>query len=381
SDVDLLARARPESGFVGVTGTNGKSTTTALVGHVLASAGRIVAVGGNLGVPALSLEPLGKDGTYVLEMSSYQLEITPSLAFHVAVLLNLAPDHLGRHGGMAGYVAAKRAIFRGQRQGDTAVIGVDDETCRTIHRELVAREGPAVVPISATDTKSATGEPRDQAAAKGGVTVINGVLRDFLSGGAGPVIDLGSAPALPGVHNWQNAAAAYAAARTLGLGADEIATALRTFPGLGHRQERVLTLDGVLFVNDSKATNAHAAARALACYETIYWIAGGLPKEDGIRPLEHYFPRVVHAFLIGNAAADFARTLKGRVPYTLAGTLDRAVSEAHARATRDRRREPVVLLSPACASFDQFLNFEARGESFRRLVHALRGAQPVPAAP
>ena len=362
SDIELLWRARRSSRFVAITGTNGKSTTTALVAHVLATAGFEVAAGGNIGTPALDLPALGARGVYVLEMSSYQLEITPTAAYDVAVLLNISPDHLDRHGGMDGYVAAKRLIFRGQAEDDMAVVGVDDGPCRRIRAELAARGAQRVVAISAYD------------GAAGGVFAGGHWLVDDLDRLSRPVADLSRARALPGAHNGQNAAAAYAVARALGVPGEVAAKALLDFPGLAHRQELVGTAEGVRFVNDSKATNADAAARALESYDNIFWIAGGIAKEGGIAPLAPLFPRVARAFLIGQAAPDFARTLEGRVPYTLCGTLEAALDAAHRAARAAARKPAVVLLSPACASFDQFKNFEARGDAFRALVRARLGA-------
>ena len=360
-DIELLARSVTAARYVGITGTNGKSTTTALIAHILARAGRHVAAGGNIGVPALLLETLGPDGIYVLEMSSYQLELTPSLAFDVAVLLNITPDHLDRHGGMAGYIAAKERIFARQTERHAAVIGIDDEICRALFEKLSSERRRRVVPIST------------MRAAAGGVAVAEGMLIDDLDGRAQGVLDLRTIERLPGRHNWQNAAAAFAAVRCLGLGADEAAAGIASFAGLAHRQELIAVIDGVRYVNDSKATNADAVATALACYDDIYWIAGGVAKAGGIATLAPYFPRLRHAFLIGEAAPSFAATLEGRVPVTLAGTLDAAVAAAHA-ASRGKRGAS-VLLSPACASFDQFADFEARGEAFRRLVAALPGAR------
>ena len=357
-DIDLLARAQPDATYVGITGTNGKSTTTALIGHVLAATGRSAQVGGNLGIPALELEPLGEGELYVLEVSSFQLEITPSAVFDVAILLNISPDHLERHGGMEGYVAAKRLIFRRQGGTHTAVVGVDDEYGRRIADDLdKADEGPQVIRISGNRPVS------------GGVYAANGVLfDDTVANGPAPVIDLDEAPALPGAHNAQNAAAAFAAARALGVDSQAIADAMRTFPGLAHRQERVAEIDGIAFVNDSKATNPEAAARALASYRFVYWIAGGRSKNSSLDPLTPFLDRVRHAYLIGEAQEELASFLKGRVPLTPCETLDRAVPAAAARARQDGLADAVVLLSPACASFDQFENFEERGEAFRDLV-------------
>ncbi|HXP12485.1 MAG TPA: UDP-N-acetylmuramoyl-L-alanine--D-glutamate ligase, partial [Stellaceae bacterium] len=360
-DIELLALACKEARFAGITGTNGKSTTTALIAHILKEAGRNVAVGGNLGFPALLLEALGKNGIYVLELSSYQLELTSSLALDVAVLLNVTPDHLGRHGGMAGYIEAKKRVFRNQTSRASAIIGVDDEICRGIFAALKSAGRQKTVPISA------------EASAPGGVYVQGGKLIDDLDGQAKPMLDLAQMPHLPGRHNGQNAAASYAAARALGLDAAAAIAGIKSFPGLAHRQELIAEIDFVRYVNDSKATNADAAEKALACYADIYWIAGGQPKEDGIGGLAPLFPRIRKAFLIGEAAESFAKTLAGRVACEISGTLDQAVLRAHQAALEERRQGAVVLLSPACASFDQFKDFEERGERFRALVAKLPG--------
>jgi UDP-N-acetylmuramoylalanine--D-glutamate ligase len=345
--------------YVGITGTNGKSTTTALVAHILAAAGRRVQAGGNIGVPALLLDELGADGAYVLEMSSYQLELTTSLAFDVAVLLNVTPDHLDRHGGMAGYIAAKERIFARQGNAHFAIVGIDDDVCRSIADALSKRGRQRVVPISSGP------------AAPGGVSVSDGWLVDGIDGDGRRVVDLRAIERLPGRHNWQNAAAAFAAVRCLGLDAAQAASGLRSFAGLAHRQELIATIDGVRYVNDSKATNADAVANALACYDAVYWIAGGQAKEGGIAPLARFFPRVRRAFLIGEAAPAFAATLDGKAPYAMCRTIETAVAAACAAARGTQGA--TVLLSPACASFDQFSDFEARGERFRALVQALPG--------
>lgn len=358
-DIELLGRAMRECTFVGITGTNGKSTTTALIGHILRLAGRPIQVGGNIGVPVLALDPLESGGAYVLEMSSYQLELTLSIAFDVAVLLNISTDHLDRHGDMNGYIAAKRTIFHRQKDSKTAVVGVDDAASRDIFESLKRSGAQRVIPIS-----SAGRVP-------GGVYADGGILYDDTEGKAARVMDLRDVATLPGVHNWQNAAAAYAATRAAGVEPRVIAASTESFPGLAHRQERIGTVDGVVFVNDSKATNGDAAAKALACYRDVFWIAGGRAKADGLTAVEPYFDRIRHVFLIGEAAPEFARTLEGRVPYTLSGDLKAAVHAAHAMARTARGDKPLVLLSPACASFDQFKNFEVRGEAFRALVKAL----------
>ncbi len=353
SDAELLYQAVHAAGsrarFVGITGTNGKSTTTALLAAILTTAGVEASAGGNLGVPALALPALGDGGVYVLEMSSYMLERLDTLRFDAAALLNLSPDHLDRHGGMAGYVAAKRRVFDRQHAGDVAVIGTDDDETAALARSL---RGPRVMTVSGQ-------HPAD-------VWCDDGVLRD----GDGPILPMTEAAALPGAHNAQNAAAAAALALALGVPRNAVAAAIAGFPGLPHRQQRVATVDGVAWVNDSKATNADAAARALACYGRLVWIAGGIAKSGGIEALRPLLPRVAHAVLIGRDAPLLAGTLADAgVPFTLAGTLDAAVPAARAAAARTG--SSVALLSPACASFDQFASFEARGDRFRDLVLGL----------
>ena len=351
-DVDLLARALPGARILAISGTNGKSTTTTLLAHVEAVAGREVAAGGNLGTPALALTAPGPDGRVVLELSSYQLELVPSLHLDAAALLNITPDHLGRHGGMDGYVAAKRLMFDRLKPGGTAVVGLDDPASAAIASAL----GNAI-PISARRMLNR------------GISAPEGMLLDD----GRPVCDLTVLSRLPGRHNWQNACAVYALARADGIDAETIAAAFASYPGLAHRQELVGTIDGIAYVNDSKATNADAAEKALVCYPRILWILGGQAKEGGIKALEPHFPRIAHAFLIGEAAESFATTLDGKVAFSRCGSLDRAVAACHAMA----RPGDTVLLSPACASWDQFTSFEHRGEVFRALVAGLRdGRKP-----
>ena len=356
-DIEILGREQKGATFVGITGTNGKSTTTALVGHILKAAGRTVEVGGNIGAPVLSLRPMAKEGgAYVLEMSSYQLDLVHTLVFDVSALLNVSADHLDRHGGMGGYIEAKKRIFQRQGKGHVAVIGMDDDACRAIFDDLKVADGLSVVPVSVSG------------AVDGGVYVEDGTLTDATAGGAVSVLDLTTVATLPGRHNWQNAAVAYAVVRALGLKADEAAAGIGTYPGLAHRQERIAATNGITYINDSKATNADAAARALQCYDAIYWIAGGRAKEGGISGLLPHLGGVRHAFLIGESADDFAAQLDGHVPVTHAGTLEAAVRAATDAATKDATAGAVVLLSPAAASFDQFRDFEDRGEAFRALV-------------
>ncbi len=361
-DLDLLGLSQPEAGYIGITGTNGKSTTTALVGHLLREGGVTAEVGGNLGTPALDLAPLGPEGWYVLEVSSFQLETVSTIGWRIGVFLNITPDHLDRYADMAAYVAAKRRLFDRQPAGASAVVGIDDDWSRRVLEHLRARGDRRLVPV-------AVGRP-----ASGGVAVLDGRLIDDLDGAARPILELAGCAALPGDHNAQNAAAAYAVARLAGLDAAVIAGAMRDFPGLAHRQQPVAERDGIRFVNDSKATNPDAAARALATYQRIYWIAGGRAKKGGLEALAPWLDRIACAFLIGEATELLAGFLDGRVPVERCGDLDRAVRAAAARARADGATGAVVLLSPACASFDQFTSFEARGDAFIETVRALMAA-------
>jgi UDP-N-acetylmuramoylalanine--D-glutamate ligase len=370
-DIELFARtlvclpAHKRPKVVAITGTNGKSTTTALIGHICAQAGRDVRVGGNIGYGVLGLEEMHGGAVYVLELSSYQLDLTSSLHPDVSILLNISPDHLERHGGMEGYVAAKRRVLLNQGKGDTAVIGVDDPWGQQICTEITAANRRTIVPISASKAMSR------------GVYVLDGLLYDVGDERTSEIIDLKRARSLPGRHNWQNAAAAYAAAKGLGIEAAEAAEHLMSFPGLAHRMETVGRLGKVQFVNDSKATNADAARQAMSSYPRFYWIAGGQPKVGGIDSLEDLFPRIEKAYLIGEAAPAFAEVLKGKAPTVISGTIDQAAAQAYADAAASGR-EAIVLLSPACASFDQFADFEERGDAFRaavqRLANTAKGA-------
>lgn len=360
-DIELFARtvnlapAHKRPRIVAITGTNGKSTTTALVGHLCAQAGRDTRVGGNIGVGVLDLPDMHGGAVYVLELSSYQLDLTSSLKPDVAILLNISPDHLDRHGGMEGYVAAKRRILMNQDQGDIAVIGVDDPWGQRLCTEVTASNRRTIVPVSAS---KAIGR---------GVYALQGMLYDATGDRAVQVADLNRARSLPGRHNWQNAAAAYAAVRGLGAPVSEIAEGLLSFPGLAHRMETVAHIRGVRFVNDSKATNSDAARQALSSYPKVYWITGGRAKDGGIDSLADLFPRIKRAYLIGEAAGQFASALEGRAPYLDCRDLRVAVAQAFADAQASGDGG-IVLLSPACASFDQFADFEARGEAFRSAV-------------
>jgi len=394
-DVELFARAlaarpydqRPR--VVAITGTNGKSTTTALIGWVLKSAGLTVHVGGNIGIGVLALPEPTPDAVYVIEVSSYQLDLTTTFAPDVAILTNISPDHLDRHGGMEGYVAAKARIFAAQTPDAVALIGVDEDWGQGIASGLNSRvitisssahpresgdpvlsqgQGAGDHERSSTDTPE---RPQNWVPAFAGMSGIEAVPSAIRAEGRN-LADLTPARSLPGRHNAQNAAFAYAAARALGVSHAAAVKGLLTFPGLAHRMETVAQVGGVRFVNDSKATNADAARQALASYPSVFWIAGGVPKAGGIDALADLFPRISKAYLIGQAAPAFAETL-GDTPHVIAQTLDAAVAAAAADAEA-AGGDQIVLLSPACASFDQFADFEARGEAFRAAVLNLTSA-------
>ena len=360
-DIDLLARSNDDAQFFGITGSNGKSTTTALVGHILYHAGMEAAVGGNIGEPVLRLDQLGNTGTYILELSSYQLERVPSLRLTVAALLNISPDHLDRHGGMPGYVAAKRTIFDRVVPSGTAIIGMDNQECRGISLDLMVNSSLSVqniIPISANGR------------VPGGVYVDGTTLVNDLENRKTPLIDLAKITNLQGRHNWQNAAAAFAVASVAGVDEGIIADALASFPGLPHRQEIIRVLEDVSYINDSKATNSEAAVKALSSYQNIFWITGGRFKEESLDVLADALSNVRHAYLIGESQEMMGVGLDGKVSLTRSGDLETAIHQA-STAARSWGAPAVVLLSPACASFDQFKNFEARGDVFRKIVETL----------
>jgi len=365
-DLELFARAiRPKSAnralapVVAVTGTNGKSTTTALIGHILQSCGYDAQIGGNIGKPALDLAEPKPKTVYVLEVSSYQIDLAPGLVPDVCVLTNLSPDHIDRHGSMEGYVAVKTKLLSRTDASGHVAVGIDDAHSAAIYTRLAAARRAEAVAVSVGKVLGR------------GIFVIDGRLHDAWGRHATVTVDLKSAPHLPGAHNWQNAALAYAAVRRLVKDTRSIASAIQRFPGLAHRIEDVGRVGKVRFINDSKATNADAAARALACFQDIYWIAGGKPKEGGIASLAPFFPRIAKAYLIGEAAEAFAATLRDRVEHAMSGTLERAAAEALRDASASTAPAPVILLSPACASFDQFRDYEHRGDAFRVTVEAL----------
>jgi UDP-N-acetylmuramoylalanine--D-glutamate ligase len=367
-DIELFCRERgklaPGAPFVAITGTNGKSTTTALIAHLAASAGLDAQLGGNIGTAILSLLPPLAGRVHVIECSSYQIDLAPSLDPSVGILINLSEDHLDRHGTMAHYAEVKERLVAGVPSNGTAIVGVDDDWCRAIADRL-EHAGKRVVRISVHRELS------------DGIYVANGRIMRATPSGVMPVAELGGIGSLRGQHNAQNAACAAAAALALGLEPAAIQAGLRSFPGLAHRMEELGRRGAVLYVNDSKATNADSAAQALACFGDIFWIAGGKPKTGGIESLRAFFPRIRKAYLIGEAADEFAATLSPGVPHEIDGTLDKALAAATRDAEASTVPEPVVLLSPACASFDQYRNFEVRGDAFRELVRALPGLVPV----
>jgi UDP-N-acetylmuramoylalanine--D-glutamate ligase len=366
-DIELFCRERacqaPQAPFVAITGTNGKSTTTALVAHLLRSAGHETQVGGNIGTAILSLQPPRIGRVHVIEVSSYQIDLAPTLDPSIGILLNISEDHLDRHGTIREYAAVKERLVAGVPADGTAIIGVDDNWCAAA-ADRMERAGKRVVRVSVR-------RPLPD-----GLYVEAQTIMRAAGASARPIAHIGSIGSLRGIHNAQNAACAVAAALALSIQSDRIQQGLISFPGLAHRMEQVGRSGRVLFVNDSKATNADSAAQALACFSAIFWIVGGKPKTGGLEPLAGFFPRIRKAYLIGEAAAEFALQLDGRLSYVVAGTLDRAVELAARDAQACDLKEPVVLLSPACASFDQYRNFEVRGDRFRALVQALPGLMP-----
>ncbi|MBA2590054.1 MAG: UDP-N-acetylmuramoyl-L-alanine--D-glutamate ligase [Alphaproteobacteria bacterium] len=365
-DVELFAHEiRPDPNgsakapVIAITGTNGKSTTTALVGHILTQCGFDAQIGGNIGRSVLELAPPSAKTIYVLEMSSFQIDLAPGLTPDVGILSNLSPDHIDRHGTMENYAAIKARLMRQTAKDGQVAIGVDDAYSSAIFTQLSAAGGAQAHPVSVGKVLGR------------GIFVVDGTLYDAMGARAVKVMDMAAAARLPGTHNWQNAALAYGAVRPFISDVKAIATAISSFPGLAHRMEDVGHIGKTAFINDSKATNADATARALAVYPDIFWIAGGKPKDGGIESLSEFFPRVRKAYLIGEAAPQFARTLDGKAPYDMSGTIDAAVASAAADAAASSAPSPVVLLSPACASYDQFKDFEQRGDVFRSLVSKL----------
>src|SRR5215469_576408 len=367
-DIELFCRERrrfaPDAPFVAITGTNGKSTTTALIAHLMKVAGYDTQMGGNIGTAILSLQSPRRGRVHVIEMSSYQIDLTPSLDPSVGILLNVSEDHIDRHGTLAHYAAVKERLVAGVQEQGTAIVGVDDNFSRNT-ADRIERAGKRVVRVSVRNPLA------------DGIYIERETILRAAGGARSEIARIGGIGSLRGLHNAQNAACAAACALALGLAQDTLQNGLRSFPGLAHRMEQVGRRGNVLFVNDSKGTNADAAAHALSSFANIYWIAGGKPKLGGITSLTGYFPRIRKAYLIGEAAQEFSGTLGDRVPHEISETLDVAVANAARDAGASGLHDPIVLLSPACASFDQYRNFEIRGAKFRELVEALPGVKPV----
>ncbi|WP_162652639.1 UDP-N-acetylmuramoyl-L-alanine--D-glutamate ligase [Lentilitoribacter sp. Alg239-R112] len=365
-DVEIFSLERanvaPDAPLIAITGTNGKSTTTALIAHILETAGRDVQMGGNIGTAILSLDEPSGDKYYVVECSSYQIDLAPSLHPTAGILLNLTPDHLDRHGSMEHYASVKSRLVE---KSDTAILGVDDVWCRDIIRKLCeAGRNPKQVSVQ-TEVES-------------GLYLEGSHLIKPSNAHKDVLIELDGIETLRGQHNAQNAAAATLACMDVGLSTEQIQSGMQSFSGLQHRMQPIAKLDNVIFINDSKATNAEAAAPALQSYENIFWILGGLAKDEGIRPLAPLFNRINKAFLIGEAAPEFAAELGGRVDFEISELVDRAIRAAtHAAVefSKNTGQASAILFSPACASFDQFRNFEIRGDCFVENVARIPGIE------
>jgi len=367
-DIELFVRERAASmarlkldeedcPLIAITGTNGKSTTTTLIAHILGATGRDVAMGGNIGLPILQLEPVAKGRHYVIECSSYQIDLSPHLCPSIAILLNLTPDHIDRHGTFENYAKVKKQLVTSAR---TAIISLDDEPCRAIAEEVKA-SNQTIISISSQKSSDAVWFAEDN--------IIYRQTGDGHEKGHEFVTSLGGITSLRGRHNVQNACAALASCTSLGVDMHKAAATLPSFKGLAHRMEKVGQRGHVLFINDSKATNAEACAWALSSFDTIYWIAGGVAKQGGIESLKPFFNKIRHAYLIGAAAEDFRQTIGEDTRVTMSNTLAQATIQAARDAMADNNSgEVAVLLSPACASFDQFINYAARGDAFCQLV-------------
>ncbi len=357
-DIELLLQSQTGSTLIGITGTNGKSTTTALVGHLLKSLNRPVEIGGNIGIPVCNLPSLGTNGIYVLEFSSYHLERVPSLNLDIAVLTNITPDHLQRHGGMKGYIEAKKKIFNTTNNAQIALISIDDDYSKTMAQEIKSRHQQRVISIS---TQRWVDE---------GIYLQEGWLYDNAFESDKKMFNLKEIHSLRGQHNWQNILHAYAVARASSVSPDKIFEDLQTFKSLPHRLENIGHIGSIEFINDSKATNAESTYHALTACDDIYWILGGVAKETELQGLDPFFPKIHRAFTIGQATDRFATLLEGKIPVTRCYDLSHAVNTAFKDA--QQLDKGTILLSPACASVDQFKNFEARGDAFRKMVEELK---------
>ncbi|MFT6332044.1 MAG: UDP-N-acetylmuramoylalanine--D-glutamate ligase [Lentimonas sp.] len=365
-DVEILHHFHPKENLIGITGTNGKSTITALTGHIFDEAKAPNATGGNIGLAALYLPDVfskrhsefdAKEKNYIIEISSFQLDLIHKTKFHISNLNNITPDHLDRHGSMDNYINSKKRIFLNQTENDFAVIGIDNKNSAKIFEDL-KNDKNFTTKLIPTSTKKIV---------KGGVSIIGNKLHNI----DGSVFIIGN-KTLKGEHNSQNISFAFANAFLSGIEPDQIIESINNFKGLKHRMQFVAKINDINFINDSKATNAESTENSLKSFENIYWILGGKSKERGITALEKYFPKVKYAFLIGDATDEFAKTLEGKVKYFKCKTLEKAFEEANNLALKDSIEEKNILLSPACASFDQWKNFEERGNYFCDLVEDLQ---------
>lgn len=359
-DLEIFHRSAPSANTIGITGTNGKSTTTALITHILKESGKQALSVGNIGHPILEANLPPADGFMVLEISSYQMDLCPTYRPDISILLNVTPDHLDRHGSMEAYAHAKERIFEGE---GICICCIDDTYTQTAFDKAVAAGTRTMIPVSVKKE------------IPGGIFAKGGILIDFTTDEQIEIALISDIPTLPGLHNQENICAAYAACRQCGIPAEDIIRHLKTYAGLPHRQFLTRVINGIAYINDSKATNGDSTARAVSCYNNIYMIAGGKAKDGGLKALEPYIDKLRHLFLIGEAMDDFAKWADHvGVPYTKSFSLDIAVLEAH-KTAQSNRGEPggagTVLLSPACASWDQFKNFEHRGEVFTQMVNAL----------
>ena len=369
SDIELFVSSYKNTNYIGITGTNGKSTTTALVYHILKENNIPCAIGGNFGIPVFDLPILGEDGYYVFEMSSYQIELSPSIDFDIAVLLNITPDHLARHNGMDGYVAVKKKIFsRVSKKNGVNIVAVDDGYTKKIFSQL-CDEQPKSKNIPVSYSRKIDG---------GYYVSSSGILIDNIKGEKKEIFDLKTLNNLRGKHNWQNIAAVFAVTKKVGIPTNKIINSIKTFKTLEHRIEFVGTFAGINFIDDSKATNAESVKYAIDSMKDIYWIIGGRQKEGGIDLLKPQLGngRIKRTFVIGECEKDFYNVVKNEMPSYKCHRLEKAVKKAFKLALKDLKKgkvkNPIILLSPATASFDQYKSFEERGDHFKALFKEIK---------
>lgn len=359
-DIEILYYQVPEAFYIGITGTNGKTTVTALLGEIFQNNEIPTRVGGNIGISATDFDSLGKTGVYILEMSSYQLDLIDKTRFNISILLNISPDHLERHGGIDGYIKAKTNIYKNQGIEDIAIVGIDTEYSFSVYKNLKKNKNlKKIIPVSSLEFQ------------KGGVSVSDGVLFNDIDG-VGTKISLNNIK-LRGKHNFQNIAAAFACAYLYGIDEESVINSINKFSSVRHRMQFLGKIGNVEFINDSKATNCSSAYASLAEYDNIFWIAGGINKEgDDINSLSEFFKKIEKAFLFGKAKEEFGSALEGKVDYVFCNDLDEAFKLSCEDAFSRPEKDSVVILAPACSSFDQWKNFEERGNYFCDLVAKLR---------